>query len=111
VYLVEVEVVGSEAAKKISDRLHDPLAGTTTVVRCRAHRHEEFCGQEDVITAPGERFSDDFFGAAVGVNIRGINEVNAGVEGVVDDFDGVVGVRLKATSVPTTTPVQVTGVT
>jgi hypothetical protein len=49
------------------------------VVRFIAHRHEELGGQDDVVAASGEGLADDAFGFAGGVDIGGVDEVDAGV--------------------------------
>lgn len=47
-------------------------------------------GQHDVVAAAIERLADDLLGLAGGVDVGGVDEVDAGVEGGVDDADGVV---------------------
>jgi len=68
------------------------------VVRFVAHRHEELGGQDDAVTAPGEGVADDAFGLAGGVDVGGVDEVDAGVQSLEDDADRVsfVGISPRA---------------
>jgi hypothetical protein len=46
-------------------------------------------GEYDVVTAPSQRLSDDFLGLALSVHVGGVDEIDPGVEGPVDDPDRV----------------------
>ena len=45
---------------------------------------------DDVVAAALESFADDLLGLALGVDVGGVDEVDAGVERAVDDADGLV---------------------
>ena len=90
--LVEVDVVGAQAAQGVLDLAHDPAAGSAALVRVLAHRHEELRGEEHVVAAALAAPPDDLLGHAAGVDVGGVDEVDAGVEGAVDDAGGVVAV-------------------
>ena len=47
------------------------------VVRVLAHRHEELGRQKHVVAAAVERFADDLFGDAAGVDVGRVDEVYA----------------------------------
>ena len=89
VHLVEVDVVGAQPAQRVLDLAHDPAAGPAAVVGLVAHRHEELGGQDDVVAAALQGLADDLLGHAAGVDVGGVDEVDPGVEGAVDDPDGV----------------------
>src|SRR5207247_7375689 len=55
----------------------------------------ELGGEDDVVAAAaGERLADDLLGLASRVDICGVDEVDTGAEGGVDDADAVVVVRV-----------------
>ena len=52
------------------------------------HLSVDFCGEDDVVASPvGQCFADDLIRLALGVHVGGINEVDAGIQGSVDDLD------------------------
>jgi hypothetical protein len=53
-------------------------------------RHEELGGQHDVVTPALERLSDDDLGFAARIHVGGVHEIDAGVQGAVDDADALV---------------------
>ncbi len=93
--LVEVDPVGLQAPQRVLDLVDDPAPRVPAVVWVIAHRHVRLRGQHDVVTpAPGERFADDLLRFAGGVDIGGVDEVDAGVERGVDDPDRLVVIGL-----------------
>ena len=88
-YLIEVDVIGSQTSERVLDRAHDPLARTAAVVGLVVHRHEELRGQDDIVAAALERLADDLFGCATGVDVGRVDKVDACVERMVDDADRV----------------------
>jgi len=83
--LVEVDVVGLEAAQGVFDGADDPAPRAALPVGVVAHGAVELGGEDDVVAASLDGFSDDLFGFASGVDVGGVDEVDAGVEGGVDD--------------------------
>ena len=79
-----------QAPQRVLDRRHDPAARAAAAVGVLAHRHEELGRQDDVVAAALERLADDLLGLAGGVDVGGVDEVDAGVERGVDDADRVV---------------------
>src|SRR3954451_478831 len=98
VHLVEVDPVGLEPAQAVLDLTDDPAPGVAETVHVVAHPAVELGGEDDVVATALERLADDRLGLAVGVDVGGVDEVDAGVEGAADDPDavGVVGVAVAA---------------
>ena len=89
--LVEVDPVGVEPAQALLALADDPSARVAARVRVFAHRRVELGGEHDVVApAAGQRLADDAFGLTRRVDVGGIDEVDAGVEGGVDDRHAVV---------------------
>ena len=102
VHLVEVDVVDLQAAQRVLDLADDPAARVARLVGVLVvHVAVELGGQEDVVAAALaglQRLADDLLGLAAGVDVGGVDDVDAGVEGAVDDRDRlvVVGVAPRA---------------
>jgi hypothetical protein len=88
--LVEVDVVGAEPAQRVLDLGDDPAPRDPAPVRILTHRAEHLGGEHDVVATAFERLADDLLGLTGGVDVGGVDEVDAGVEGAVDDADRVV---------------------
>ena len=89
--LVEVDPVGAQPAQRALDRLGDPAPRRAAAVGVFAHGQADFRGEHDVVAPPaGERLADDLLRLARGVEVGGVDEVDAGVERAVDDPDRVV---------------------
>src|SRR6185369_11009461 len=92
--LVEVDDVGAEAAQAVLHLLLDRLARQAALVRAWADRRPHLGGEDDPLAAVLDRLADDDFGFAVGVAVGGVDEVEPGVEGAVDDPDALFVVRV-----------------
>ena len=89
--LVEVDPVGVEALRRLSSTCsEDPAPRVATAVAALAHLEVHLRGEYDVVAAATERLTDDLFGLTVGVHVGGVDEVDALVEGGVDDAGTVV---------------------
>ncbi len=88
-YLIQIDVVRLEATQRVLDLGDDPSPGATAVVGSVVHRHEELRRQHDVIATSLQGLTDDLLRHAAGVDIGGVDEVDPGVQCVVDDADGV----------------------
>jgi hypothetical protein len=91
VNLIQVDVVSPEASQTVLALRDDPPARVALRVGVVAHLAVDF-GRQDH-TRPvkrGEGLTDDDFGLALGVDVGGVDEVNAGVERAVDDADRIV---------------------
>src|SRR5262245_11750588 len=55
-----------------------------------AHRTVELGGEDDIVTTALERLADDLLRLARTVDVGGVDEIDPGVEGGVDDADRVV---------------------
>ena len=97
VHLVEVDPVGAEPAQAVLDLADDPTAAVAPLVGVVAEAAVELGGQHDVVApAAGEGLADDGLRLARGVDVGGVDEVDARVQRVVDDPDAVVVVGVAA---------------
>ena len=90
--LIEVDVVGAEAAEGVVDFGEDGFAREAGAVGVRAHAAVDFGGEDDLV-AGGEVFegaAGDFFAGAVGVDVGGVEEIDAGVDGGFEEGAGLV---------------------
>jgi hypothetical protein len=90
VQLIEVYPVCLQPPQRVLDGAHYPAARSPAAVGVFPHRVEELGGEDGVVAATLERFADDFLGLAGPVDVGGVGEVDASVEGGVDDADGLV---------------------
>src|ERR1700722_13021993 len=84
--LIEIDVVGAEAAQGVIDLGHDCLAAQAFSVGSRAHRMTQF-GRDDDIVALGEvaqGAAEDLLARALRIHVGGIEEIDATVDGVLD---------------------------
>ncbi len=88
--LVEVDVVGAQTAQRVLDGGGEPTPGGTLPVGVLTRGPAGLGGEDDVVTAALERLADDLLRVAVGVG--GVDDVDARVEGLVNDPHGVRGV-------------------
>jgi hypothetical protein len=95
VHLVEVDVVGLQAAQGGVDRAADVQGGEAAIVPARTHLAEDLGRQHDLVALPaaGEPAADDLLGAALvllpAVDVRGVHEGDALLQGAVEDREGV----------------------
>ena len=88
VELVEVDVVGLEAAEAGFALLDDVAAAVAAGVGVfRIHGAVHLGREDDLVatTVPLERLARDLLALAEGVDVGGVEEVDAGVEGAVDN--------------------------
>ena len=83
-HLVEVYVVGAQALKAGLCRAEDVVARQPGVILLVAHGEADLGGHEYVIAVGSEGFAQDLFGQAVGVDVGGVDQVDAGVAGKAD---------------------------
>jgi hypothetical protein len=85
--LVEVDVVGAKTAQRGVDLLHDGFAGEPGSARSVVHS-EEHLGRQDDVVASGvlaNRPADDLFRGSVAVDVGGVPEGDAEVDGLPED--------------------------
>ena len=100
--LVQVEVVGAEAAQRGLDALEEVLAREAAVVRMLRHRKEGL-GRDHEVAARDRRAApapSDLFGLARGVDVGGVEEVDAEVVGAVHDLPRRLAVDARAEREP-----------
>ena len=86
--LVQVDVVGPEAAQTRLDLVHDVDARGAGVVGAGADGVGGLRRDDDVVAGDPERrerAAEHLLRVALGVDVRGVDEVDAGVEGSADD--------------------------
>ena len=87
--LVKIDMVGFQSAQRVFNRGHDPSPGSSLMVGLITHRPAELGREHHVVATPLERFPEDFLGLALGVRVRGVDEVDPRVQRLVDDADRV----------------------
>jgi len=88
--LVEVDPPGTEPPERVLDLLDDPSARVAAVVGVGAHWHRHLCCQHHVVATVREGLADDLLRFAGRIDVGGVDEVDAGIQGAVDDADAVV---------------------
>ena len=78
----------------VLDLAHDPAPAVAGDVRPLAHRAVELRRQHDLVATTGQRLADDRLRLAARVHVGGVDEVDPGVEGAVDDRHAVVVVAV-----------------
>jgi hypothetical protein len=87
VHLVEVDPISLKPPETVLALANDPPARVATVVAVLAHGHEDLGSQDDVVSASLEGLPYDFLRLSRRVHVSGIDEVDPGIEGGVDDAD------------------------
>ncbi len=92
--LVQIDPIRPEAAQTVLHLVDDPAAGVALGIRILAHGRVTFGGQHDVIApATGQGLADDLLGLAGRIHVGGVHEVDARIEGPMDDPGRVLVVR------------------
>ena len=94
VHLVQVDVVGLHAPQAVIHFPDDPAAGVAARMGVVAHAPVGLGGQDHRVAASPQGVADDLLGFALGVHVRGVDEVDPGVQGGVDDPRAVVMVGI-----------------
>src|SRR5690349_12521129 len=93
--LVKIDPVCAQTPQTPLDLLRDPAARVAELVRVIAHGAVHLRRKNHVVAATAlQCLPHDFLGLAAGIHVGGIDEVDAPVEGPVDDADGVVVVGI-----------------
>ena len=96
VHLVEVDVVGVEAAQAGVERVHEVLARGAAPVRAFAHGAGGLRGDDDVAAVGLEVRRQELLRLAAAVDVGGIEEGDAQVDALVDDVAGALCVDAPA---------------
>jgi hypothetical protein len=92
--LVEVDPGGAEAGEAVLDSADNVAAGCTGAMARVVHRHAELGGEHDILPAGAEDLAEQFLrraavaGAECAVDIRRVEQGDAGVKGGVDNRAG-----------------------
>jgi hypothetical protein len=93
--LIEVDPVGLQPPQTVLHLPDDPAARVAELVRVITHRAVHLGRQHHVLAAPPfERVADDLLGLAAGVDVRGVEEVDPGVDRPVDYPDTRFAIRV-----------------
>ena len=87
-HVVDVDVVDREAAETVFAGLDEVLARRAEIVGAVAHGESGFRGDKNAVAFAGDSFAEDLFGEAAGVNVGGVEEIDAGFEANVDEARG-----------------------
>ena len=79
-HLVQLDVVGAEAAQAGFAAGDDMVAGEPGIVRPPAHRHPDLGGHQHPVTAALENLAYDVLGQPAGVDVGGVDEVDSGLQ-------------------------------
>jgi hypothetical protein len=85
--LVQIDIVGAQAAERRVDRRQHVLARQPSIVRSWPHRVEHLGGDDDVVAA-GEvpdGAAGDLLGDAERIHVGGVDEVDAELDRTLDD--------------------------
>ena len=88
--LIEVDVVRVETQQTGFDSMENMKAGETYLIGARPHASEHFGRNHDVFALVAEGLAEHRLRLARGIDIRRIEEVDARVEGVIDQRINVV---------------------
>jgi hypothetical protein len=94
VNLIKIDMVGLQAAERRLHCLHYPASRIALLVRILAHGPVHLGGQHDVVAPAFQCLADDLLRLAAAIPVGGVDEVDAGVQGFVDDADAVVVVGI-----------------
>src|SRR6185312_13697286 len=90
VKLIEIDVISPKALQAGLDFLHDVQTRGADLIRARAHPAKDLGGEDDILPFVSERLARQGFGFTGRINVRGIDEIDARVEGVSDKRINVV---------------------
>jgi hypothetical protein len=86
--LVQVDVVGAEATEAVVEGLGEVAPGRTARQRVVVQRVAGLGGEDDVVAALAEGLAEEGLGLAKAVAVGGVEEADAGVEGLADELVG-----------------------
>jgi hypothetical protein len=78
--LVEVNVVGAEPPEAVLALADYVVSRETSIVGSVSHRHPDLGGEEQIVSPPRDRLPEYLLGLTVRVDIRGVEEVDPGVQ-------------------------------
>jgi len=88
--LIQVHPIGVQPAERILDGLQDVPTGVAPIVGVVGLGEVDFCRQDDLWAAPArKRLAHHPFALAGVVHVGRVKEIDAGIQGTVNDADGV----------------------
>jgi hypothetical protein len=82
--LQQIQVVGIQPLQRSVHRLEQAQPRGAGVVGAVAQPQPGLAGQDHLVAAAAQRFAEDGFGRAVGIDIGGVEEIDAGFDGQID---------------------------
>jgi len=76
---VDIDAVGAEPPQAALDRLLDVPPREAPLVVARTHREADLCRDDQLVALAGHQMAQDFFRAALLVDVRAVKEVDARV--------------------------------
>jgi hypothetical protein len=92
--LVEVDVIGLQPAQRTLHGTGDPAARIALLVRIVAHRSMHLGGQHHMLAPALQRLADDLLGLAAAIPVGRIDEIDTGIQRLVDHPDPLVMIRI-----------------
>jgi hypothetical protein len=92
--LVQVDVIGAQAAQAVLARADDPAPRVSLLVDVVAHPAVHLGGEHHPIPAAGQGLADDLLRLAGRVHVGGVDEVDPGVQRPLDDPGRLVMIRI-----------------
>ncbi|MNM76661.1 hypothetical protein D3C81_884910 [compost metagenome] len=89
VQVEDVHIVGSQPAQAVFHLAQDPRARIVRLVRTAAHRVAELGGEHPVVAVGNQQAAHHLLGAALAVDIGGVDEIDAVVTGAGHDAGGL----------------------
>ena len=84
-HLVQIDVVGAQPAQAVLHLTHQPAPRGAGHVGIITHREVGLGGEHDSVAPAAQRLADDLLRFAVRVHVRRVDEVDASVEGLMND--------------------------
>src|SRR5260370_26000462 len=84
--IIDVEVVGSEAAQAVVDCAKNRWPRKAWEVRRIAHLVSNLARQNKLVPPPCQQLTQHLFGRSAVIGIGGVQKVNAGIDAPVDHF-------------------------
>src|ERR1700749_329506 len=88
VQVVDVDVVRSQTFQACFAGVHQVMTAGTEIIWAVPHGEGGFGGQQNLVTAAGDRLTENFFGSSLRVNVRSVKQVDTCLKTDVDQARG-----------------------